>query len=134
MLTMYNEPEYLYYTLRNGAKGYVVKNATPEELLEAVHTVAAGGTYIHPKVAQALTKQMVEGGRTDLAALQQLSPRELEILQLLAKGYTNREISEQVFLSVKTVEAHRAKIYSKLGFKSRADLVQFALAHKLLGI
>ena len=65
---------------------------------------------------------------------QQLSTRELEILQLIAKGYTNKEISEQVYLSVKTVEAHRSKIYKKLGFKTRADLVSYALEHKLLDV
>ena len=65
---------------------------------------------------------------------QQLSTRELEILQLIAKGYTNKEISEQVYLSVKTVEAHRSKIYQKLGLKSRADLVAYALRHKLLDV
>ena len=107
ILTMFAEPEYLFYTLRG---------------------------YIHPKMAALLTKQLVGAGEEEDRSYQQLSNRELEILQLLAKGYTNKEISEQVYLSVKTVEAHRSKIYKKLGFKTRADLVSYALEHKLLDV
>lgn len=134
ILTMYEEPEYLYYTLRSGAKGYIVKSASSDEFLSAIRTVVEGGSYIHPRMAAILTRYVSEGGRPDGTVLQQLSPRELEILQLLAKGFTNREISQKIFLSVKTIEAHRAKIYQKLNFKTRADLVDFALKHKLLGI
>ena len=134
ILTMFAEPEYLFYTLRGGAAGYVLKNSTSEELLSAVHAVAGGGSYIHPKMAALLTKQLVGAGEEEDRSYQQLSNRELEILQLLAKGYTNKEISEQVYLSVKTVEAHRSKIYKKLGFKTRADLVSYALEHKLLDV
>lgn len=133
ILTMFAEPEYLFYTLRGGASGYVLKNSTSEELLAAVHAVAEGGNYIHPKMTSLLTKQLVSGGEED-RSYQQLSNRELEILQLLAKGFTNKEISEQIFLSVKTVEAYRSKIYQKLTLKSRADLVDYALRHKLLSV
>ncbi|MEO2482674.1 response regulator transcription factor, partial [Eggerthella lenta] len=96
--------------------------------------VAEGGSYIHPKMTAMLTKQLVAGGEEEDRSYQQLSNRELEILQLLAKGFTNKEISEQIFLSVKTVEAHRSKIYQKLGLKTRADLVDYALRHKLLNV
>ena len=134
ILTMFAEPEYLFYTLRGGAAGYVLKNSTSEELLAAVRAVAEGGSYVHPKMTALLTKQLVgEGGEED-RSYRQLSNRELEILQLLAKGFTNKEISEQIFLSVKTVEAHRSKIYQKLGLKTRADLVSYALEHKLLDV
>ncbi len=135
ILTMFAEPEYLFYTLRGGASGYVLKNSSSEELLSAVHAVAKGGSYIHPKMAMLLTKQLVGGANDEEdRSYQSLSNRELEILQLLAKGYTNKEISERIFLSVKTVEAHRSKIYKKLDFKTRADLVSYALRHKLLDI
>ena len=134
ILTMFAEPEYLFYTLRGGASGYVLKNSTSEELVAAVRAVVGGGSYIHPKMAALLTKQLVGSGEEEDRSYQQLSNRELEILQLLAKGYTNKEISEQVYLSVKTVEAHRSKIYKKLGFKTRADLVSYALEHKLLDV
>ena len=134
ILTMFAEPEYLFYTLRGGAAGYILKNSSSEELLSAVHAVADGGSYIHPKMTALLTKQLSQGASDEDRSYQQLSNRELEILQLLAKGFTNKEISERIFLSVKTVEAHRSKIYQKLGLKSRADLVDYALRHKLLGV
>lgn len=134
ILTMFAEPEYLFYTLRGGAAGYVLKNSTSEELLAAVRAVAEGGSYVHPKMTALLTKQLVGEAEEEDRSYRQLSNRELEILQLLAKGYTNKEISEQIFLSVKTVEAHRSKIYQKLGLKTRADLVDYALRHKLLNV
>lgn len=134
ILTMFAEPEYLFYTLRGGAAGYILKNSSSEELLSAVRAVADGGSYIHPKMTALLTKQLSQGASDEDRSYQQLSNRELEILQLLAKGFTNKEISERIFLSVKTVEAHRSKIYQKLGLKSRADLVDYALRHKLLGV
>ena len=89
---------------------------------------------MHPKMAALLAEQLAGAGNGLDVSYQQLTSRELEILQLIAKGFTNKEISEKVFLSVKTIEAHRAKIYQKLGLKTRADLVAYALRHKLLGL
>ncbi len=132
ILTMFAEPEYLYFTMRKGAKGYLLKSATPDELLRAVHMVYEGDSYIHPEMMEPLAAFLADGGKGVEEELEQLSGREMEILVLLAKGFTNREISEQIFLSVKTIEAHRAKIYAKLGFSNRAQLVEFALRHKLL--
>lgn len=133
IVTMFAEPEYLYFTLRSGAAGYLLKNSSSSELLAAVRTVADGGTYLHPKVASELAHQLMpqgDGARDE--SYKKLTPRELEILQLLALGHTNKEISEKVFLSVKTIESYRSKIYAKLGFESRADLVDYAIRHKLL--
>lgn len=133
ILTMFAEPEYLYYTLRGGASGYILKTSTPEELMAAIHAVSEGGTYIHPKMAASLTKQLFpQDGETGDSPYQLLSNREMEILQLLVKGYTNKEISEQLFLSIKTIESHRSKIYAKLGISSRSDLVSYAIEHKLM--
>ena len=132
ILTMYADPEYLYYTLRGGARGYVLKNATPAELKDAIESAMNGSIYIHPKMRSMLEDGMTDEEKAALADAQKLTTRELEITQLLARGYTNREIADQLFLSIKTVEAHRSKIYSKLGFKSRAELVDYAIAHKLL--
>ncbi|MGI6105615.1 MAG: response regulator [Raoultibacter sp.] len=134
ILTMFAESEYLFFTLRGGASGYVLKTASPEELTSAVKTVHGGGTYIHPKMTEALARQLISPGSDQDLSYKTLTTRELEILQLLAKGYTNKEVSEKVFLSVKTVEAHRSKIYSKLGFSTRSELVSYALRHKLLDI
>lgn len=134
ILTMFAEPEYLYHTIHKGAKGYLLKSASPAELLRAIHVVHEGDCYIHPEMAKSLANFVAEGGKTAEADLAQLSPREMEVLILLARGFTNREISERIFLSVKTVEAHRAKVYSKLNLKNRAQLVEFALRHKLFEI
>ncbi|MDO4503461.1 MAG: response regulator transcription factor [Coriobacteriia bacterium] len=132
IVTMFAEPEYLDYTMRSGASGYLLKSASAEELHDAVRTVVGGGMYVHPKMKPIMERYLAESGSSD--ELLSLTPRELEILQLLAKGFTNREISERVYLSVKTVEAHRSKIYAKLHLKSRAELVDFAMKHKLLNV
>lgn len=133
ILTMFAEPEYLLYTLRGGAAGYVLKNSTPEQLRQAVHDIAAGGSYIHPTMVSLLAKHAGNTEAND-PSFQQLSSRELEILQLIARGHTNKEIGERMFLSVKTVEAHRSKIFKKLHLKTRADAVDYALRHKLLDL
>ncbi len=132
ILTMYADPEYLYYTLRGGAHGYMLKNSSPAELLAAINSVLAGSLYIHPKMREILGGKLSAAEMRKLAQAQQLTTRELEITRLLAYGYTNREIAEQLFLSVKTVEAHRSKIYSKLGIKTRAGLVDYAIEHNLM--
>ena len=135
IVTMFAEPEYLHFTIRGGAKGYLLKSASPEDLRRAVYAVMEGDIYVYPKMAEILrnSPDVQEAGKK-ANNLQKLTSRELEILQKLALGHTNKEIANEVFLSVKTIEAHRAKIYSKMGFKSRADLVAFALAHKLMGV
>lgn len=132
ILTMYADPEYLYYTLRGGAHGYMLKNSSGEALLAAINSVLAGSIYIHPKMRELLGGELSAAEMEKLAQAQQLTTRELEITRLLAHGYTNREIAEQLFLSAKTVEAHRAKIYSKLGIKNRAGLVDYAIEHNLM--
>lgn len=135
IVTMFSEPEYLRFTIKGGACGYLLKTASPEELRRAVYTVMEGDIYVHLKMAELLkASNETEEGRAQSNALQKLTARELEVLQLLAMGFTNKEIAAKIFLSVKTVEAHRARIYSKMGFKSRADLVSFALAHKLMDV
>lgn len=135
VITMFAEPEYLYFTLQGGAAGYLLKNSSSEELVSAIRMVQGGGTYIHPKMVESLTRQLFSSsGEGEDVSYKQLTTRELEILQLLAKGHTNKEISEKIYLSIKTVEAHRSKIYAKLGFKTRADLVAYAIRHKLLDL
>lgn len=135
ILTMFAEPEYLFYTLRGGAAGYLLKNSTSDELFAALRAVHEGGTYIHPKMASSLTKQLFsQDGEGDESPYQVLSNREMEIFHLLVKGYTNKQISEHLFLSIKTIEAHRSKIYSKLGLNTRSDLVSYAIKHKMFDI
>lgn len=134
ILTMYEDQEYMFHVLKNGAAGYVLKNAPDEELLSAIRMVYKGGTYIHPKMATSLVKEFIKKDQAivDDDPFRVLSKRELEILPLVAKGYGNKDIAEKLFISVKTVEAHKAKIMEKLHFKNRPELVEYALKKKLL--
>lgn len=135
ILTMFAEPEYLFYTLRGGASGYLLKSSTHEELIGAIHAVYEGGTYIHPKMASSLTKQLFSvDGEKDDTPFTKLSNREMEVFHLLIKGYTNKQISEELYLSIKTIETHRSKIYAKLGLTTRSDLVAYAIKHKLFDV
>ncbi|WP_410511034.1 response regulator transcription factor [Paenibacillus sp. BR2-3] len=133
VLTMYDDEEYLFHVLKSGASGYVLKNAPDEELLSAIRMVYKGGTYIHPQMTTSLVRDYIkkdlETKESDPFKL--LSTRETEILPLIAKGYGNKEIAEKLFVSVKTVEAHKAKIMEKLNLKSRPELVEYALRKKL---
>ncbi|WP_342513398.1 response regulator transcription factor [Sporosarcina sp. FSL K6-1522] len=134
ILTMHDDEEYLFHVLKNGASGYVLKNSPDEELLIAIRVIYEGGTYIHPAMATSLVREFVrrdgEGAETDPFKI--LSKREIEVLPLVAKGYGNKEIAEKLYISVKTVEAHKSKIMEKLQLKSRPELVEYALRKKFL--
>ena len=135
ILTMFAEADYLYFTLRGGASGYILKTSSTEELLEAVREVAAGGIHVNQKMAEELSIRLKEDedgeGKNPLRIL---TSRELEVFTLIASGYTTTEIAEKIYVSVKTVEVHRSKIYSKLNISSRAELVQLAIKYRLLGL
>ncbi|MCW3040170.1 MAG: response regulator transcription factor [Solirubrobacterales bacterium] len=128
ILTMQEDPEFARRALRAGALGYVLKEAADVELVEAVRRAAVGRTYLNPAmgVKLATMPEQVTGPPGDLSA------REAEVLRLIALGHTNAEIGEQLFLSVRTVETHRAHIQQKLGRSSRSELVRYALDHGLL--
>lgn len=134
VLTMHDDITYLRQVLRAGGAGYVLKQAADKELLSAIRTVHNGGTYLHPAHAQALLNDPVPAPapNRDDQGLSQLSEREQETLKLIAFGYSNKEIAEKLFLSVKTVETYKARIMEKLELTTRAALVRFALQHKLL--
>ena len=128
ILTMQEDPEYARSALRAGALGYVLKEAADRELVEAVRRAAVGETYLNPKLGGKLAAAPpASAGLPD-----DLSAREVEVLRLIALGHTNTEIGEQLFLSVRTVETHRAHLQQKLGRTTRAELVRYALDHDLL--
>ena len=128
ILTMQEEPEAARRALRAGAAGYVLKDAGDDELVAAIRHVASGGTYLNPSLGAALAAASPPSlGRPD-----DLTDREVQVLRLLALGHTNAEIGEQMFLSMRTVEAHRSRIQQKLNRFSRAQLVRYALDHGLL--
>jgi two-component system response regulator NreC len=125
VLTAQRDPSFAAEALRMGAAGYLPKEAAEGQLLEAIRTAAGGGTYLEPRLGARLAAM---AGRTP----PQLSPRELEVLRFIARGQTNREIAERLFLSVRTVESHRARLLRKLGLTRRSELVEYALERGLV--
>lgn len=125
VLTMQENPEYARQALRAGARAYVLKEAADIELVEAIRRAAAGETYLHPSLGARLASEATESP-------DDLTDREAEVLRLIALGHTNTEISEKLFLSVRTVETHRAHVQQKLRLSTRAELVRYALDRGLL--
>ncbi len=147
ILTMHESEEYFLKALRVGAAGYLVKKTAPTELHLAIQAVAEGGAFLYPGLAKALIRQVIEpnasanpislaeqepGGKQDGREIHALTPRELEVLKLVAEGYTNQQIANQLVISVKTVQAHRANVMEKLGLRDITHLVRFALHFGLL--
>lgn len=128
VLTMQNDPAFAREALRAGALGYVLKEAADDELVQAVRLAAAGRTYLNPELGARLAAEppSASGPPDDLSA------REIEVLRLIALGHTNSEIASRLYLSVRTVESHRAHLQQKTGRTSRADLVAYAREHSLL--
>lgn len=126
LLTMERDLSLARRALADGARGYLFKDAAHLELIEAIRAAAAGRDYLPAAVSAGLAKSEEEGER------QPLSPRETEVLRLMALGHTNREIGEQLELSVRTVETHRAHIQQKLGLSTRPELTRYALANRLI--
>ena len=127
VLTMQAEPAFAREALQSGAKGYVIKQSAASELVGAIRAVIAGDTYINPSLGARLAAEPAPEGPPD-----DLTPRETEILGLLALGYTNPEIADQLVLSVRTVETHRANVQRKIEASTRAELVAYAVANGLM--
>jgi len=128
VLTMQQEPAFARHALSAGAIGYVLKDAADSELMNAVTFAAEGRTYLNPELGARLAAQPPESD----ARPDNLSPREVEVLKLIALGHTNAEIASSLFLSVRTVESHRAHIQQKVGLTTRAELVGYARERGLL--
>jgi two-component system response regulator NreC len=132
ILTVHEEESLLKEVIRMGASGYIVKRAAQEDLLHAIRVVARGDLYVHPTMTRALFNEAPVYAPLQMPESETLTLREIEVLQLLAKGYTNRQIAEQLSLSPRTVEGHRANLSGKLGLHSRVELVEYAEKHGLL--
>jgi two-component system response regulator NreC len=128
MLTMQDETSSARQALQAGVLGYILKEAASDELVKAVRLAAEGKTYLQPELGARLAAEPEATSSDDL------SGRELEVLKLIALGHTNNEIAERLFLSVRTVESHRAHIQQKLGLTSRSELVRYALDRGLLAV
>jgi len=135
ILTMHDQEGYLRKAMTSGASGYLLKKAADTELLSAIRVVFQGGTYLHKAHTQVFfvpEDSPVEPVIEEVNSLKKLSPRELAVLRMIAKGFTNRQTAEALFLSEKTVETYKARLMTKLGLQSRVELIQFALNQGLL--
>jgi two-component system, NarL family, response regulator NreC len=128
VLTMQDDPAFAREALRAGARGYVLKQSAGTELVQAIRAAADGGTWLNP----GLGARMAAAPAPATGPPDDLTDRELDVLRLIALGHTNNEIASQLFLSVRTVETHRAHIQQKLKMSSRAELVRYALDHDLI--
>lgn len=131
-LTMHEDESLLHEALSTGAAGYVIKRAEAPELLQAIRAACRGDIYVHPAMTRGLLRQPVTNRRRRAAPEPALTPRELDVLRLLARGNTNRQIAGLLGLSPRTVESHRANLMGKLGLSSRVELVDYAEEHDLL--
>src|SRR5579863_5224479 len=135
VLTMHDDPAYLRSALAAGASGYLLKRAVDAELIAAIRAVHRGGTYVDPRLANVLVQDVLgkKGKRTGTKRpVNILSERELQVLKLVARGYTSAQIAKAIFVGVKTVETYRSRFAEKLGLRSRSDVIRFAVQMGLL--
>jgi two-component system, NarL family, response regulator NreC len=132
-LTMHEDEQYFFEMLQAGASGYVPKRAAPDDLVSGIRVVGQGDVFLYPTLAKYLVKEFVQrSDRGLLAASEKLTPREREILTLIAEGFSNREIAEELVISVKTVDRHRENIMRKLNLHNRVELVKYAIEKGLI--
>jgi two-component system response regulator NreC len=131
-LTIHEDDALLHEALRAGASGYLIKRAEPAEILQAIRAAKQGDIYVHPAMIRALLDQPITTVHRLGSPAEDLTPREIDVLRLLARGNTNRQIADLLSLSVRTVENHRANLLGKLGLSSRVELVSYAEEHELI--
>jgi DNA-binding NarL/FixJ family response regulator len=132
ILTVYEDEGLLRASLQAGAAGYVPKRAVEAELINAIHAVQRGDLYVHPAMTRSLVKDLTPPSPRSDEEPEPLTAREIEVLGLIAKGHTNRQVADILSIGVRTVETHRANIMSKLAVRGRAELVRYAMDHGLL--
>ena len=133
ILSMYSDESYVMEALKNGAAGYVLKSSTRSDLIQAIREVMAGQRYLSaPLSARAVEAYVERAKATQLGAYETLTSREREVLQLTAEGHTSAEIASHLSISPRTVETHRAAVMRKLGLRTKADLIRYALRRGLI--
>jgi DNA-binding NarL/FixJ family response regulator len=132
MLSMHDNEQYFFEALRAGASGYVLKSAADRDLVEACRATMRGEPFLYPAAVTALIRDHLEGGREAGEAKDVLTPRELEVLKLVAEAYSSKEIAQALVISLKTVERHRANILEKLGMRDRVELTRYAIRRGLI--
>jgi len=135
VLTMHDDPAYLRSALAAGASGYLLKRAVDAELIAAIRAVHRGGIFVDPRLANVLVQDVLAKRSTKAGPTRPvniLSQRELQVLTLVARGYTSAEIAKQIFVGVKTIETYRSRLADKLGLRTRSDVIRFAIQMGLL--
>lgn len=132
VLTVHEDESLLRAAIRAGASGYIVKRAVGTELIDAIYAVWRGELYVHPAMTRALLAELHPTLAPDETRVETLTPREVEVLRLIAEGHTNHQVAELLTISVRTVESHRANLMGKLGLDSRVELVRYSKRHSLL--
>jgi DNA-binding NarL/FixJ family response regulator len=133
MLSMHDDERYFFEALKAGASGYVLKTAANRDLIEACRAAMRGEPFLYPAAVTALIRDYLERARTGEATPNDpLTPRELEVVKLIAEGHTSEEIAAQLFISKKTVDRHRANVLEKLGMRNRVQLTRYAIRRGLV--
>jgi DNA-binding NarL/FixJ family response regulator len=133
MLSMYDSEQFLFESLKAGASGYVLKSDADHDIVDAVRRTMHGQSFLYPSAISTLVKDFVDRGRPDDdEQFEVLTPRELQVLKLIAEAYTSKEIAHELVISVKTVERHRQNILDKLGMSDRVELTRYAVRRGLI--
>jgi DNA-binding NarL/FixJ family response regulator len=132
MLSMHDNEQFLFEALKAGASGYVLKSGADRDIVDAARAAMRGESFLYPGAVSALVRDFLDRPVDDERTFEPLTPRELEILKLIAEAHTSKEIAEMLFISVKTVERHRANILEKLGMRDRVELTRYAIRRGLI--
>jgi DNA-binding NarL/FixJ family response regulator len=132
MLSMYDNEQFLFEALRAGASGYVLKSGADRDIVDACRAAVRGESFLYPSAVTALVRDFVSRTDRDGGEFDVLTPRELEVVKLIAEGHTSREIAAELVISAKTVERHRANILEKLGMRDRVELTRYAIRRGLI--
>jgi DNA-binding NarL/FixJ family response regulator len=132
ILSMYDNEQFLFEALKAGASGYVLKSGADDDIVTAYRAAMRGEPFLYPAAVQALIRDVITRAGERSEELELLTPRELEVLKLIAEGHSSKEIATTLVLSIKTVESHRANLLSKLGMRDRVDLTRYAIRRGLI--
>jgi DNA-binding NarL/FixJ family response regulator len=132
MLSMHDSEQFLFEALKAGASGYVLKSGADTDIVDACRAAMRGDSFLYPSAVTTLVRDYVERGGRGEEQFDVLTPRELEVLKLIAEAHTSREIAELLFISIKTVERHRQNILDKLGMRDRVELTRYAIRRGLI--
>jgi DNA-binding NarL/FixJ family response regulator len=132
MLSMHDSEQFLFEALKAGASGYVLKSGADEEIVDAARAAMRGESYLYPSAVTTLVRDYVERGGRGEEQFDVLTPRELEVLKLIAEAHTSKEIADELFISIKTVDRHRQNILEKLGMRDRVELTRYAIKRGLI--